>query len=549
MTVPATWRVRGAGRALAAAAVLATIAVPALAQAAPSGTTTGTPAGGPPPRPPLELPGEAGIARAGGWIVGGRPGGATARIARRHGGRAVLPAAGIYRVPASAARGLAADLRRAGRLSFAEADVPVSRERYPSDPLTPEQWWLPAVADPSLTPPPVTSTSPVLGVVDSQPDLAHPDLVDGNVTSTSLAPFRDEHGTAVSGLAGAPANGRGIVGLWPGMRVLVSPDDETCSSTVAQINTLVEAEVSVINMSYGYVAHECHAHYIATQYAFGANIVPVASGGNEFEAGNQPIRPAVDPHVVSVAATNRDDTSAYFSSENDAIDLAAPGTRVLTTVPPTLFAGKAYDLVDGTSFSSPIVAAALTWVRAERPQLTADQAAEVVRRSTRDLGRPGWDQRFGFGLLSVGGALEQPAPRADRAEPNDDIEWVNGKRFQGRDPSIFRPGQARATMRARVDKFEDPVDVWRMLLPARGRVQVKLRPSSGDPDLKAFGAGTRTVFASSRLLGRSFRPAGKTENLKLYNRRRGPATVYVAVYVDEVVRQLDSGYRLDVIAR
>ena len=46
-------------------------------------------------------------------------------------------------------------------------------------------------------------------------------------------------------------------------------------------------------------------------------------------------------------------------------------------------------VVAGTSFSAPMVSAAVAWVRAARPDLTADQAAQVVRLGARDVGEPG----------------------------------------------------------------------------------------------------------------------------------------------------------------
>ena len=42
--------------------------------------------------------------------------------------------------------------------------------------------------------------------------------------------------------------------------------------------------------------------------------------------------------------------------------------------------------MSGTSFSSPMVAAAVAWVRAARPELTPFQAAQVVRLGARDVG-------------------------------------------------------------------------------------------------------------------------------------------------------------------
>ena len=45
--------------------------------------------------------------------------------------------------------------------------------------------------------------------------------------------------------------------------------------------------------------------------------------------------------------------------------------------------------LDGTSFAAPMVAAAIAWVRAARPELTPFQAAQVVRLGARDVGAAG----------------------------------------------------------------------------------------------------------------------------------------------------------------
>ena len=109
-------------------------------------------------------------------------------------------------------------------------------------------------------------------------------------------------------------------------------------------------------------------------------------------------------------------TAAYFSNENAAIDLAAPGVNILTAVPSAFDDDDGrrdgYMALDGTSFAAPIVAAAAAWVRAVRPQLTVDQVAQVVRLSARDIGKKGWDPSTGFGALDLRAALGKRPARA-----------------------------------------------------------------------------------------------------------------------------------------
>jgi hypothetical protein len=229
--------------------------------------------------------------------------------------------------------------------------------------------------------------------------------------------------------------------------------------------------------------------------------VPVAAAGNEFQDGNPLEFPASLPHVITVAAVGPDDRPTGFSSESAAVDLSAPGLGILTAVPAAFDTedgtADGYTFVDGTSFSSPMVAAAVAWVRAARPELTPYQAAQVVRVGARDVGRRGYEDATGFGVLNLPGALARRPPAEDPQEPNDDIRYVNGRAFRGATSALFRGRPARVS--ATADYAEDPVDVYRLKLRPGRRVRLKLNPSVGDPDLFVFGPKARSVRSSRSL--------------------------------------------------
>lgn len=538
---------RHAGPAGLLAVTLALVLAPAAA-AVPSSAGAGRAVA------PLVLPGDARGSAAGvsgsRWLVGGHPGVATHRIARRFGARPLLREGGAYSVAAGRARRFAGALRAAGLLAYAEPNARRARAAFASDPLTPRQDWLREVVDPALTPPPVTPASPLLAVMDTQVDLSHPEFEGGQVGSSSSGPALREHGTAVTAVAAAPANGRGIVGVWPGMRATVFPSDsDTCEDAVAALGRAVAAQAVVINMSYGFRQGECFSHLIATQLAFGRGATLVASGGNEFASGNAPLRPATDPHILTVAAVTKERQSAFFSSENAAVDLSAPGVGVLTAVPPP-FDGDSekdgYQALSGTSFAAPMVAAAAAWVGAARPGLQNDQVMEALRRGSQDLGSPGWDQRFGHGLLSVGGGLGAPVPAHDPREPNDDIEWVDGRRFDDPDPPFFGRRSRRRAVTARLDRLEDPVDVWPVVFPPRSTLRMRITAQSGDTDLEVYAAPAQTVYARNGLLGRSARSGRARDTVTLTNRGRRQVSGWVVAYVDRGASRLDARYGLEV---
>jgi subtilisin family serine protease len=200
-----------------------------------------------------------------------------------------------------------------------------------------------------------------------------------------------------------------------------------------------------------------------------------------------------------------------------------------------------YMALDGTSFSAPMVAAAVAWVRAARPDLTWDQVAQVVRISARDLGRKGFDVQTGFGLLDVGAALTRQPPPADPLEPNDDMTFVDGRSFGTRAPVVF-DGRNRRRFLALVDVYEDPVDVYRIKVRPHGRVQAIAKPAFGNPVLLGYRGNARSV--NSRRLALSRHSGRRTERITLRNRGRRAKTFYVVVGVQRDARTLDAGYAL-----
>jgi hypothetical protein len=188
-----------------------------------------------------------------------------------------------------------------------------------------------------------------------------------------------------------------------------------------------------------------------------------------------------------------------------------------------------------------MVSAAVAWIRAARPGLAPDQAAQVVRLSARDLGPKGWDRDTGYGLLNVGKALKAHAPRHDPLEPNDNIVWVDGRALGAPSTPIYR-GKGATRLKALLDAYEDPRDVYRVRIPGHGRARVTVNPSFGNPALLAY-APTATSVASHRI-ATSHRKGAATERVTLRNRSRKARTFYVAVGIQKGARTLDCAYTL-----
>jgi len=504
---------------------------------------------------PLQLPGDAAAAgvradRAT-WLVGACPGAGAQAAARGFAARRIGPASsGDYVVARRHARSFAGALRSRGLLVYAQGNgLAVITQAVRDDPLSaPPNAWRSAVADPDLTPPPVADTSPLIALLDTRLDETHPEFGGSRVTTRGDRPLVDLHGTATAAVAAAPANGVGILGVWPGARALnvpLPPDRLTCAASAAGVHKAIDAGAAVINMSYGSCSL-CVAEYRALQRAVRRGIIAVAAAGNEFGDGNPPEFPASLPHVLTVAAVNARLDSSAFSNRNAAVDLSAPGENIMTAVPPAFDEDGTVDgfqRLDGTSFSAPMVSAAVAWVRQARPELSPDQVAQVVRLSARDLGRKGFDDDTGFGLLDVGAALSKPPPPRDPLEPNDDMAFVNGRAFGKPSPAVFG-GRGSARVVGLVDAYEDPADVYRVRLRPRSRVRVTATPAFGDPVLVGFKPGTTSL--RRRALQTSRRKGSRTERITLRNRSGRARTFFVALGVQRGGRSLDAGYRLTI---
>src|SRR4029450_454423 len=147
----------------------------------------------------------------------------------------------------------------------------------------------------------------------------------------------------------------------------------------------------------------------------------VAAAGNSRQSGNPPEYPAALPHVLTVGALDDTGQPTFFTSGSPHLDPSAPGKKMWAAVPTTLHAPDNYDEFDGTSFASPMVAAAADWVWTARRTLTGGRVFDVMRASAQDAWTPGFDSFTGFGRLDIPTGLTVAPPPADPQEPNEDV--------------------------------------------------------------------------------------------------------------------------------
>ena len=411
----------------------------------------------------------------------GGPSGGALLVAVREGAGPTMKAGGaelvsarldVWRVNGDAAPSLLRRLRRDGAVRAVEPEVARVRlgRTVATDPLLPGQWWLAKIGADTLDPPAVGV--PVT-MIDSGVDAAHPEFAGRPGTSylnlQTLEGPRSFHGTAVASVLGAPANGVGLVGVYPAVDLRswdASPGPVlTSASVVAGIEAAAAFGRGVVNLSIG-GSSRSGFEAEAVLDAFRRGTIVVAASGNDRLAGSPPSYPASLPHVVSVGATNQGDRVAGFSSASTALDLVAPGEDITAAVPGS-FDASGYHTVSGTSFAAPMVAAAAAWIWSARPELEKTQVIELLRRSAVDLSPQGRDVDTGFGLLDLKQALSLRAPAVDPFEPND------GRDDLAPENALTRPGRARATIRARLDVDDDPRDLYTVWIPPRRRILVR----------------------------------------------------------------------------
>jgi len=251
-------------------------------------------------------------------------------------------------------------------------------------------------------------------IIDTGYDITHEDLPDGsNVGGNNNAGNRwDEdgngHGTHVAGtIAAIGNNGVGVVGVNRNgnvglhiERLFGNNGRPIFGSTIIGLaQKCVDAGSDIISMSLGGPFRmETESQAFENLYKE-RNVLVVAAAGN---SGNSAYSyPASYDSVMSVAAIDKDSDLAFFSQRNDQVDISAPGVDVLSTK-----TGGGYVAYSGTSMACPHVAGVGALVWSHFPGKTSEDIRKALTASADDLGNPGRDDEYGYGLVNADRAFK-----------------------------------------------------------------------------------------------------------------------------------------------
>lgn len=334
---------------------------------------------------------------------------------------------------------VAAQLNQNPLITYAEPNYVRTANFIPNDPLYRYQWHLnnPMMQqtwDLSM------GNNIIVAVLDSgvayrngggfaqAPDLSATSFIPGYdfVNDDSFPDDDNRHGTHIAGIIAQSTNNlTGGSGVAPGCTLMpIKVLDDTGAGDVADIVDAIYFAVNngaqIINMSYGFVTSPSASEEEAINYAVSQGVTIICSAGNE--ATNEAHYPSSYDATICVTAARYDHSFAdSYSNYGVDVDICAPGGDLGEDVNGDGYPDGIYQqthngvdfkefnfyFAEGTSCASAFVSglAALILARAGRP-LSPTEIRQILQSTATDLGDPGWDQFYGWGLVNPLAAVQ-----------------------------------------------------------------------------------------------------------------------------------------------
>jgi cell wall-associated protease len=346
------------------------------------------------------------------------------------------------------------------------------------DPLQEKQWYLKLIEAVEARDLGKSITETVVAVIDTGVDYNHPDLFGQVLQGTNVFEGNADpmdtfgHGTVIAGIIAAGTNnGKGISGINPKAKILPikagDKDGLSLSDIIEGIYYAIDNGADVINMSYGSSKGDL-LEYEALLEAYNKGIVLVSAAGNE---GSEVNYPAAYPLVISVGSVGQDLKVTSFSNKGEQLDLVSPGTSIYST---TL--NQTYDWGDGTSFSSPMVAAAASMLKGKDKTYSPAEIEYLMEKSTSKIHVRGYNPFVnpfgGYGILNLNRAMQTSLP---------DMTMDSGNNIE--ESRTMHVGQSYN------DKYDLPMDEdwYRLKVSKKMRLQVEISGVRSMDVLSWFG--------------------------------------------------------------
>jgi subtilisin family serine protease len=245
----------------------------------------------------------------------------------------------------------------------------------------------------------------LIAVIDSEIDAKHPDIegaIAARYDAVGPADKPHPHGT---GMAGAIASHRKLIGTAPGARILAirafgggtAGAQGTTVQIVKGMDWAVGQGAKIVNMSFA--GPKDPTLQKAFRAAYDKGIVLIAAAGN---AGpkSPPLYPGADPNVIAVSATDADDKVYMNSNRGKYVAVAAPGVDILVPAPE----GN-YEFTTGTSVASAEVSGVAALLLQRDPKLDPLGVREILTATANNFGGKGRTDELGYGLVDAYRAL------------------------------------------------------------------------------------------------------------------------------------------------
>ncbi|MBQ7758640.1 S8 family peptidase [Anaerotignum sp.] len=293
----------------------------------------------------------------------------------------------------------------------------------PNDPYYDAQWGYTAMQTEYARLAGITGKGVKVAVIDSGIYADHEEFTDADidagrnfarVSETDHTVNADDvtdyigHGTAVTSvIAASTDNELGGCGIAPDVTIIPmrcfslteAYDDWAAEAIYAAVN---EYDCDIINMSFG-EGRPSTVFTEAVEYAYEQGVIMVAAVGNY--GSSTELYPAAFDEVIGVGAVGAKKEWCDFSQYNESVFITAPGDLMVTA---EKTASDAYRTNrDGTSFSSPCIAAVAALALQADDALTPEAFCDLLKETAEDLGDSGYDVYYGYGLIDIEQVLKK----------------------------------------------------------------------------------------------------------------------------------------------